>query len=102
MQVLCSLLVGLACFGYGTASETVEVDAGEPFILNFDYSGPTVGIRKDLTKDGEKVMVDNTRIFQQHDKLYFTEVEEHDSGEYRLTITGNGIDSVEKIIVLSG
>ena len=104
MQVLCSLLLGLACFGHGTASEIVEVDAGEPFILNFGCGStdPTVGIRLELTKDGEKVVIDNTRIFQQHDKLYFTEVKELDSGEYRLTITGNGIDSVEKIIVLSG
>ena len=69
--------------------------------LNFGYSGPTIGISHDLTKDGEKVAIDNTRTFKQLDKLYFTEIDELDSGEYHLIVTGNGAD-FEKTIILSG
>ena len=101
MQILCSLIIALAYFGCGSTNEKVEVDAGEPFILNFGYSGPTVGISHDLTKDGKKVAVDNTRTFKQLDKLYFAEIYELDSGEYHLTVTGNGAD-FEKTVVLSG
>ena len=101
MQTLCSLIIALGCFSFGSTSETVEVDAGEPFILNFGYSGPTIGISHDLTKDGEKVDVDNTRTFKQLDRLYFTEIDELDSGEYHLIVTGNGAD-FEKTIILYG
>ena len=101
MQIFTCLIIALGCFGFGSTSETVEVDAGEPFILNFGYSGPTIGISHDITKDGEKVAVDNTRTFKQLDKLYFTEIDELDSGEYHFIVTGNGAD-IEKTIILSG
>ena len=39
--------------------------------------------------------------FKQLDKLYFTEVYEHDSGVYRLTVTKDGVEFENKII-LSG
>ena len=39
--------------------------------------------------------------FKQLDKLYFTEVYEHDPGEYRLTVTRDGVEFENKII-LSG
>ena len=101
MQVLCSLLIALAYFSHGCTGETVEVDAGEPFILNFDYNGPTVGIKDDLTKDGEKVEVDKIRTFYQPGTLYFTEMNELDSGKYRLVVTGNGAE-FERTIAISG
>lgn len=103
MQILCSLIIFLtACSSFEVAaSETVQVTVGEPFILNFGYDGPTVGINHDLTKDGEEVTVDNTRTYKQLDKLYFTEVYELDSGDYHLAVTGKGVD-FEKTIVLSG
>ena len=101
MQVLCSLLIALVYCSFGSASESLKVVAGEPFILNFGYSGPAVGISHDLTKDGTKVTVDNKRTFMQFDKLYFAEIDEDDSGEYHFTVTGNGAD-FEKTIVVTG
>ena len=103
MEILRSLIIALAYFSFGSTNETVKVNVGEPFILNFGYTstGPTLGISHDLTKDGEKVAVDNTRTFVQLDKLYFTEVYELDSGKYHLAVTGNGAD-FEKTIVISG
>ena len=104
MYILCSLVVALAYFSIGSTSdpvETVEAHVGEPFILNFGYTGPTLGAFHQLTKDGEKVAVDNTRTFKQLSQLYFTEIYEQDFGKYHLSITGNGAD-FEKTIVLSG
>ena len=102
MQVLCSLLIALAYFSHGSTSETVEVAAGEPFILNFDYDGPKVGVQDDLTKDGEKVDVDKIRTFYQLGTLYFTEMNELDSGNYRLAVNaGNGAE-FERTIFISG
>ena len=101
MEILCSLIIALASFSLGSTDETVEANAGEPFILNFGYGGPTLGISHDLTKDGEKVVVDNTRTFMQLDKLYFTETYELDSGKYHLAVTGDRAD-FEKTIVISG
>ena len=97
MQIFPCLIIAFAycTFGSSTKSdpaETVTVTAGDPFILNFGYSGPTVGISHGLTKDGKKVTVDNTRTFMQLDKLYFTEIHDPDSGEYHFTATGNGAD----------
>ena len=104
MQILCSLVVALACFSIGSTSdpvETVTADVGEPFILNFGYTGPTHGVVHKLTKDGEEVIVDNTRTFRQLGQLYFTEIYEQDSGKYLLSVTENGAD-FEQTIVLSG
>ena len=101
MEILPSLIIALAYFNFGSTNETVKVNTGEPYILNFGYTGPTLGISHDLTKDGEKVAVDNTRTFMQLDKLYFTEIDEFDSGKYHLAVTGNGAD-FEKTIVISG
>ena len=81
--------------------KAVKVSAGEPLILNFDYSGPTSGVSYDLTVDGKRVAVDNMRTFKQLGKLYYTEVHEHDSGEYRFTVIGDGTN-FEKKIILSG
>ena len=105
MQILCSLVIALACFSIGSASdpvETVTADVGEPFILNFGYTGPTLGVTHKLTKDGEEVVVDNTRTFRQLSQLYFTEIYEQDSGKYLLSVTGKEAGDFEKVIVLSG
>lgn len=103
MQTLFSLVVALACFSSSSSDpiETVQVNAGEPFILNFGYSGPTLGVSHELTRDGEKVVVDDTRTFRQLDRLYFSEIYEDDSGKYRLIVTGDGT-YYKKTIVLSG
>ena len=104
MQRFTCLIISLAYCTPGSPSdraETVTVTDEEPFILNFGYSGPAVGISHDLTKDGKKITVDNTRTFMQLDKLYFAEIDELDSGEYHFTATGNGAD-FEKTIILSG
>ena len=102
MQILCSLVITLAYFSCGSTGAIVEVDLGEPFILNFGYSGPAVGISHDLTKDGKEVVADNTRTFKQLDKLYFTEINELDSGEYHFIVTENGANRFEKTVILSG
>ena len=81
------------------AVRTVRADPGEPLILNFGYSSPTIGASYDMTLDGKEIVVDNTRTFKQLDKLYFTEVYEHDSGEYRLTVTKDGVGFENKIIL---
>ena len=104
MNIFRCLIIALAYCNIGSTSEqaeTVAVNSGEPFILNFGYSGPTVGISHDLTKDGIKVTVDNTRTFKQLGKLYFTETNELDSGEYHLAVNGNGVD-FRKNVILSG
>lgn len=104
MQILCSLVAALTCFSFVSTSdtaETVKVYAGEPFILNFGYTGPTLGVSHELTKDGEKVAVDNIRTFKQLGIMYFTETYELDSGSYHFTVTGNGAD-FEKTVILSG
>ena len=104
MQMFTYLTIALTYCGFGSTSDPaviVTVNAGEPFILNFGYSGPTVGISHDLTKDGKNVAVDNTRTFKQLDKLYFTGIDELDSGEYHLTVTGNGAN-FKKTVILSG
>ena len=81
--------------------ETVNVIAGDPFILSFGYSGPTLDVSADLTKDGVAFDADNVRTFKQLSQLYFTEVLEHDAGEYHLSLEGNGIHYT-KTIMLSG
>ena len=70
-------------------------------MLNFGYSSPTIGASYDMTLDGKEIVVDNMRTFKQFDKLYFTDVHEHDSGEYRLTVTKgkDGVDFENKIIL---
>ena len=99
----CSLTFGSNDRGDdGAAVKTVTANDGEPLILTFGYSSPTItGVSYDMTLDGKEISVDNTRTFKQLDKLYFTEVYEHDSGEYCLTVTKDGIDFENKII-LSG
>lgn len=108
MSGLYCLIVALAYYSltfgrddHGDDVKTVKVTAGEPLILSFDYSGPTSGVSYDFTMDGKRVAVDNMRIFKQLGKLYYTEVHEHDSGEYRFTVIGGG-SNFEKKIILSG
>lgn len=102
MRTFPCLIIALAYFSFGSTSDpvkTVKVNAGEPFVLNFRYNGPTLGVSHELIKDGEKVVVDNTRTFKQLGKLYFTEINELDSGEYHFTVTGNGADFMKTVIL---
>ena len=103
-KIFLCLIAALVCCSFVSTADPVEtatVKAGEPFILNFGYSGPTDSISYDLTKDGQKVTVDNIRTFKQLDKLYFTEINELDSGKYHFTSTERGTD-FQKTIILSG
>lgn len=105
--LLCGLITAIslqAIIGAETTDipvETVSVSEGDPFILSFGYSGPVLDISVDVTKDGKIFVADNTRIFKQLDRLLFSEVLEQDSGEYHISINGNGVHFT-KTIKLSG
>ena len=103
-KIFLCLIAALVCCSFASSADPVETTtayAGEPFILNFGYSGPTDSISYELTKNGQKVTVDNIRTFEQLDKLYFTEINQLDSGEYHFAATGSGSD-FRKTIILSG
>ena len=104
MQLLhCSLILVASLLSIVNAEpvETVNANAGDPFILSFDYSGPTLDVSAGLTKDGVAFDADNIRIFKQLGRLLFSEVLEHDAGKYHLSINGNGIHFT-KTIELTG
>ena len=81
--------------------EEVNINAGDPFILSFGYSGPVLDVSDSLTMDGKVFVADNIRTFKQLDRLLFSEVLEQDSGEYHISVNGNGVHFI-KIIKLSG
>ena len=105
--LICSLIIVASLLSTVNAEvedgpvETVNVNEGDPFILNFGYSGPTLDVSADLTKDGVPFDADNIRTFKQLGRLFFSEVLDHDAGEYHLSIHGNGIHFT-KTIKLSG
>ena len=104
-KIFLCLIAALICCSFASSADPVETTAkayaGEPFILKFGYSGPTDSISYELTKNGQKVTADNIRTFEQLDKLYFTEINELDSGEYHFAATESGSD-FRKTIILSG
>lgn len=108
MQLLfCSLIIVASSVGiiYAKSAngpvDTVIVNIGDPFILSFGYSGPTQDVAADLTKDGVAFVADNIRTFRELGRLFFSEALKQDSGEYYLSVNGNGVEFT-KTIKLSG
>ena len=102
----CSLTFGSNDRGDdGAAVKTVTTNYGEPLILNFGYSSPTIGVSYDMTLDRKEISVDNyTRIFKQLDKIINYVLLKSTSmileNSYCLIVIKDGVDFENKLFSL--
>ncbi|XP_065919490.1 myeloperoxidase-like isoform X2 [Dysidea avara] len=98
MKVLCWLLLLLGTFGCGLAHRSCDIETdsataaiGHPFFLTFNYDGPKEIVDYSFSKDGVTFDGDNTRLFPDMSRIYFTEVTEMDAGTYTLVVFSSKI-----------
>ena len=99
MKVLCwLLLLLLGTFGCGLAHTSCDIETdsataaiGHPFFLTFNYDGPKEIVDYSFSKDGVTFDGDNTRLFPDMSRIYFTEVTEMDAGTYTLVVFSSKI-----------
>jgi len=90
MKIYCWLLLAVtgsviadrSCIGKNSATAAL----GHPFILAFNYGGPNDFVDYLVSKNGVTFGGDNTRVFLNLDRIYFTEVTELDTGTYTLEV----------------
>jgi len=84
------MLLGIACCGvthsYCIGKNSVTATLGHPYFLNFNYDGPKETVVYFFSKDGVTLDEDNTGIFPDMDRIYFTEVTKSDAGAYTLKV----------------
>ena len=89
------LLLGVAGCGVVHSScigkDSVTAALGHPYFLTFNYDGPKEIVDYLFSKDGVTWDGDNTRIFPDMDRIYFTEVTKLDAGTYTLVVLGSKI-----------
>ena len=91
MRVLyCVLLATIGCsavpYNDCIGKHSVTAALGHPYFLTFNYDGPKEIVDYSFNKDGVVLNGDNTRIFPDMDRIYFTEVTELDAGTYTLEL----------------
>ena len=95
MRILCWMLLGIACCGVTLSScigeDSVTAALGHPYFLTFNYDGPKKTVDYLFSKDGMTLDEDNTRIFPDMDRMFFTEVTESDAGTYTLEVLSSKI-----------
>jgi len=101
MRIPCWLLLGylLGIAGIVAAEssrtcigkDSVTAALGHSFLLTFNYDGPKVFVNYLVSKNGVTLNGDNTRIFPDMDRIYFTTITELDAGAYTLEVYGNEI-----------
>ena len=80
-------VVHSSCIG----KDSVTAALGHPYFLTFNYDGPKEIVNYLFSKDGVTLDGDNTRIFPDMNRIYFTEVIELDAGTYTLVVLGSEI-----------
>ena len=95
MRIFCWLLLGIAGSVVANSScikkDSATAALGHPYFLTFNYDGPKETVDYLFSKDGVNFDGDNTRIFPDMGRIYFTEVTEFDTGIYTLEVLSSKI-----------
>ena len=94
------LLAIISCSAAVSISDTVTATVGDPFILNFGYSGRRRGVIYRYSKDNKPFSPEKFRVLQLLGKLSFLEITDEDAGVYQLGVAGKGIRFSSAITLL--
>ena len=94
------LLAVISCSAAVSIRDTVTATDGEPFILNFGYSGRRLGITYHYSKDGKPFVPERLRVLQLLGRLSFLEITDEDAGLYQLEVEGRGVRFSRTITLL--
>ena len=93
-------VIMISCSAVESISDTVTATIGDPFILNFGYSGRRRGVIYRYSKDNKPFAPERFRVLQLLGRLSFLEITDEDAGVYQLGVAGKGIRFSSTITLL--